>query len=118
MQRANTGGGPTRAEALQDRVESVWRGVTTVADDPVARAMCAARVACAQVPKKPLTQRATTMPPPEPSLLADTYSAAVLTLWGDKDEEATKTWMGRHARSLLSVPSPNEHERLAFVLFF
>jgi dsRNA-specific ribonuclease len=58
------------------------------------------------------------MPPPEPSLLADTYSAAVLTLWGDKDEEATKTWMGRHARSLLSVPSPNEHERLAFVLFF
>jgi len=33
------------------------------------------------------------MPPPEPSLLADTYSAAVLALWGDKDEEATKTWM-------------------------
>jgi len=32
------------------------------------------------------------MPPPEPPLLTD-YSAAVLGLWGEKDEAATKTWM-------------------------
>jgi len=33
------------------------------------------------------------MPPPDPSPLADTYSAAVLALWGAKDEEATMKWM-------------------------
>ena len=31
-----------------------------------------------------------TMPVPDPSPLADTYSAAVLSLWGDADEAATK----------------------------
>ena len=33
------------------------------------------------------------MPPPSPSPLADTYSAAVLALWGASDEEATVKWM-------------------------
>lgn len=33
------------------------------------------------------------MPVPSPSPLADKYNEKVLSLWGDKDEEATKKWM-------------------------
>ena len=33
------------------------------------------------------------MPVPDPSPLADIYSPAVLGLWGESDEAATKKWM-------------------------
>jgi len=32
------------------------------------------------------------MPVPDPSPLKDKYSAGVLALWGEKDEESTKKW--------------------------
>ena len=37
-------------------------------------------------------QKIDIMPPPEPSMLS--YSKAILDLWGEKDEEATRVWMG------------------------
>ena len=47
------------------------------------------------------------MPADTGALLVDKYSKAVLTLWGEKDEEATKTWMGK---SIALPPIPISHE--------
>lgn len=49
-------------------------------------------------------KRNTEMPPPTPSLLD--YSEAILKLWGDKDEEATKTWMGE-SPTMHAILEPN-----------
>ena len=42
-------------------------------------------------------QKIDIMPPPEPSMLS--YSKAILDLWGEKDEEATRVWMGERQQT-------------------
>ena len=50
------------------------------------------------------------MPVPDPSPLADKYSEAVLALWGESDEEATKKF--KKGFKKLDVPSGKGYLRL------